>query len=320
MLFQLLTSSVHHLEITVEISPFRNNDTKKNNIFQSSDATIALSSYSSELPHNANWNLVGNPYPCYVNGTALGFDGIVIIWNQYRQQYEALNMNDDVYVFTPFEAFFIQAPVGTTSTTMAADGRQITRKIIEPLNARAEMAANADRKVINLTLNNGKDSDRTRVVINPAAKMDYEIGRDASKMESLNANASTLFSLQNGVQMAINERPLGEGMVSLGLRAATAGTYTIALATDPAIDVELIDLQENRTVTLGTEGYSFQTSAGTVTGRFMLRIGKGMVTDVQSVAMPSQQTEQLYDLQGRLMNNGPQKGIYVKNGKKVVVK
>jgi len=296
------------------------NDPKKNTIFQSSDANIALPAYASELSHNANWNLVGNPYPCYVNGTALGFDGIVTIWNQYRQQYEALNMNDDVYVFSPFEAFFIQAPVGTTSTTMAADGRQTTRKIIEALKARAEVAANADRKVINLTLNNGTDGDRTRVVINPAAKMDYEIGRDASKMEPLNKNVPSLFSLQNGVQMAINERPLGEGVVNLGFTAATAGTYTIAMSSEPGLDVELIDLQENRTVTLDSEGYTFQTGAGTVTGRFMLRIGNGMVTNVQYVAMPSQQTEQVYDLQGRRISNGIQKGVYVKNGKKVVVK
>ena len=46
----------------------------------------------------------------------------------------------------------------------------------------------------------------------------------------------------------------------------------------------------------------------------------GNETAVESVAMPSQQTEQVYDLQGRRVSGQLKRGIYIKNNKKVFVR
>lgn len=300
-------------------------DASKNKIFLNTDATIAVTPHASELAHNANWNLVGNPYPCYVNGTALGFDGIVTIWNNYREQYEALSMTDDAYVFSPYEAFFVQTAVGQTGIAMSKDGRQISRKIPEVLGARADMAQNSDRKVINITLNPqpstlNSTGDRTRVVINPAARQDYEIGRDASKMESLSEQTASLYTLQNGVQMAINERPLGEGLVNLGMKVAEVGTYTIALSSEPGISVELIDQQENTVTALNGTSYTFQAKGGQTNSRFVLRIG-GTTTGVAEIENGGLKMNDAasYNLNGQRINDS-HKGIVVKNGKKFIVK
>ena len=117
------------------------------------------------------------------------------------------------------------------------------------------------------------------------------------------------------MQYAINERPIGNGEIYLGLQLPAGGTYTIALQTKAEGPVTLIDKEDGTEADLTTAAYSFQTDGGTLNSRFLLRLG---TTDgVQSVALPTQQTEQLYDLQGRRTEK-PQKGIYVKNGKKVV--
>lgn len=297
------------------------NNTNKNKLFQAGDAAVSVTAHTSEMDHDANWNLVGNPYPCYVNASAFDFDGIVTIWNDYNNNYEALSTTDDVYVFSPFESFFLQSPVYQNAITMAADGRQLSRKIEQPLQARQLAArANTDRKVINLTLSNSDDCDRTRVVINPEAKAGYEIGRDASKMQSLVEGVSSFYSLQGGQPLAINERPLADGLVDLGMKLAANGSYTIAMTSDPGIEVELIDEQENRTVSLNAgESYTFTAKAGNVKGRFALRIG-GTATALQSVAMPAQQAATaVFSLSGQRIDRA-QKGVYIVNGKKVVVK
>ena len=53
--------------------------------------------------------------------------------------------------------------------------------------------------------------------------------------------------------------------------------------------------------------------------RFVLLLPAEGITSVTSVAVPSQQAEQLYDLQGRqLKGESTTKGFYIKNGKKYI--
>lgn len=52
-----------------------------------------------------------------------------------------------------------------------------------------------NRQVVNLLLAGEKASDRTRVVFNEAASLEYEIGLDAAKFGSPNAEAASFYSL-----------------------------------------------------------------------------------------------------------------------------
>lgn len=54
---------------------------------------------------------------------------------------------------------------------------------------------------------------------------------------------------------------------------------------------------------------------------FSLNLGDGETTNIQNTNFTNYtNSEELYDLQGRRVNNANQKGVYIKNGKKVIVK
>ena len=162
----------------------------------------------------------------------------------------------------------------------------------------------------------------TRVVLNSEALASYELERDAAKFFSFNASVPQIYTVDAlGNSYAINERPIGNGVVGLGYYAGQEGYYTIqALRADGTI--QLRDNVLNKTVDLATEGYTFHSEAtgGMNQSRFQLILGLGgETTAIQSVAAESQQTGLVYDLQGR-KTTATQKGIYVKDGRKVVNK
>ena len=70
----------------------------------------------------------------------------------------------------------------------------------------------------------------------------------------------------------------------------------------------------------GNEG-EFTTTDNSFESRVAMRFidGGGEATAVQSVAVVQQQTGHCYDLQGRRVEQ-PSKGLYVKDGRKVIIK
>ena len=47
--------------------------------------------------------------------------------------------------------------------------------------------------MFNFIVSSGERSDRARIVLNPAAAMDYEVGRDASKFFSDNSDFAQIY-------------------------------------------------------------------------------------------------------------------------------
>jgi len=289
---------------------------------------VKLDRYHSEFAHDRSWNLIGNPYPCYFDIQKIETTAPLVVWRyttSYGGQYQAYSPLDDDLILFPGQAFFIQRPLDQESVVFHREGRQHDLKLhYDVEQARVTRAATKSRQVYNLLLS-GKTEilDRTRFVINEAATLDYEQGRDASKFFSLDASAAHLYIIRSGVRYAIDERPLDNGTIQLGLKTAAEGTYTISLGNSryekrgARYEIILLDRETGTETDLTTDNYTFQASAGTSDSRFTVRFGG--ITTVPSVTMPSQQTEQLYDLQGRPVTN-PQSGIYVRNNKKVIIK
>lgn len=314
---------------TVEFVFHPVNNEKKNNIFAYQDVVMPLSTYASEYAHNRSWNLVGNPYPAYFDTHSIEHNGVITVyqssydsWSDSYGSYAAYSLLDDDYVLRPNEAFFVQCPIDATSMTFKAEGRTheynsnngngTTRA------SRRVAASNSNRHVYNLTLTNGEFTDKTRLVINPDAKMDYEISCDASKFMSDNQNVPQLYVFDNGIRYSIDERPLGGGIISLGARFGQTGDYTIQLKNNPAKDVSIMlaDAETGKQVNLAEEAYSFTAQAGIAEGRFSLQIGNG-VTGIDELSTLSSQSSTQYDLQGRRTNIQTQKGINIinQNGK-----
>ena len=296
------------------------NNSNKNNIFTYQDVVKPLTTYTSEYAHNRSWNLVGNPYPSYYNTNAIEHNGVITVWNGYG--YSAYSLLDDEYQLHPNEAFFVQCPTDATSMTFKAEGRTHVYKENDDnyyTRSRAlRSPAYSNRKVYNLTLSNSDFSDRARIVINPDAKMDYEISCDASKFMSDDASIPQLYVLNNSIRYAIDERPLGNGIITLGARFGQTGEYTIALKNNPSEDmtVLLIDNVTGQEVNIAEDAYTFTAQAGTCESRFTLQIGNE-TTGIAELTTTNSQSSTQYDLQGRRTNAQSQKGIYIikQNGK-----
>lgn len=302
-------------------------------IFNADNRTVALEEHLAEFEHNRSWNLIGNPYPSYFDTRFLDFGAPFMVWNSNNQNYEAYSPVDDSYILAPAEAFFVQRPVDQESITFLKDGRQTdryARTLVEeepasaPQRIRAAYDSNAhaaaQRTVFNITLTkDGQQADRTRVVINEAATMQYDLSRDAAKFTGTEPAVSQIFTINGATRYAINERPLNNGQALLGLHFGTDGTYTIGLSNQPDGQVTLEDRLTGTKLQLnGTAGYSFTAKAGDSTDRFVLHFDAVATGINAATANEADRNDDTYTLDGRKVNNPTAPGLYIKGGKKVI--
>lgn len=302
-------------------------------IFNADNRTVALEEHLAEFEHNRSWNLIGNPYPSYFDTRFLDFGAPFMVWNSNNQNYEAYSPVDDSYILAPAEAFFVQRPVDQESITFLKDGRQTdryARTLVEeepasaPQRIRAAYDSNAhtaaQRTVFNITLaKDGQQADRTRVVINEAATMQYDLSRDAAKFTGTEPTVSQIFTINGATRYAINERPLNNGQALLGLHFGTDGTYTIGLSNQPDGQVTLEDRLTGTKLQLnGTAGYSFTAKAGDSTDRFVLHFDAVATGINAATTNEADRNDDTYTLDGRKVNNPTAPGLYIKGGKKVI--
>lgn len=237
--------------------------------------TFPLAEYPSENSGDQNWNLVANPYAAYYDIYYTDFSAPITIWN--GNGYTAYRVLDDnTLALKPMQAFFVQTPEQVSSISFPLEGRQLTSDINHAVNA--PDANERTRFLYDLELMyDNKDSvvtvDRTRVVINPEASLDYEMTCDASKFMSFDKTVPQMYTFDDAnTRMSINERPLGDGIVRLGLYLPAKTIYTIT-APRAQGEVWLYD-SETSQETLLSEGaeYSFTSRTGGYSdSRFTLR-------------------------------------------------
>lgn len=288
--------------------------------FSNREFVKALAANDSESAANKGWNLVGNPWQCYYNIHKLNFTAPITCWNVNNRNYTAYSIIDDDYAILPGEAFFVQCPDEINSISFPIDGRQLT-SVIESQNAiRAREPMANERKLIDVELSNGELADKTRFVLNPRAQMEYELTRDASKFFSMDAEVPQIYTIEQEQMLAINERPFGEGTVQIGFRVAMDGKYTISAPRNGFSDITLIDTETGAETDLTNEdGYTFTAKAGTDDSRFVLRVGGSDATEIVEVKTDDVKDGSYYNLNGQKVN-APTKGVYIVNGKKVLVK
>ena len=81
-----------------------------------------------------------------------------------------------------------------------------------------------------------------------------------------------------------------------------------------------IDREAGKEIRLdGSEGYTFEANEGDTEDRFVVRFAGGELTGIQTIANGNSDNEKYYNLNGMQIEQ-PKKGLYLKNGKKVVVK
>ena len=298
------------------------NNSKKNNIFASVDVEQPLNVYTSEFAHNRSWNLVGNPYPSFFNSQDIEHDGVITVWN--GDGYTAYSLVDDAYYLRPNEAFFVQCPANKESMKFNAEGRSHKYTSNSADYSRAKAArlmtkSDGNRHLYNFALSNGQYTDKARLVLNENAKLDYELNCDASKFMSDNFSVPQVYIIEKGQRMSIDERPLSDGVIELGVFCGTTDEYTISLAATGANNspIILIDKESGTETDLIHDVYHFKAATGTYNERFAIKIDNN-TTGVLHIEDNKENKKDIYNLNGQKLQ-APQKGINIINNKKGIV-
>ena len=301
----------------------------KNYVVSNNEFVKALEANPSDVTANKGWNLVGNPWATYYNIHKLNFTAPITVWDGSNRKYVAYSIIDDDYAIKPLEAIFVQCPDEVNSISFPIDGRQLTTKIESQNGAPSRNPQNMERKLIDVELTDGNMKDKTRFVLNPQASTDYEISCDASKFFSMDASVPQIYTLEQGTQLAINERPLAEGAVQIGIRLAADGAYTLSAPRCQFKRILLVDTETGISTDLALGGsYTFTGKAGTDNSRFLLSVDEATLTGIDDVETNQNHQNVYYNLSGQRISVSSAssessvlpKGVYIKNGKKVIIK
>lgn len=270
-----------------------------------------LEANPSENAADNGWNLVGNPYQCWYNIHRLNFIAPITVNNDGC--YEAYSIIDDDYAIAPNQAFFVQCPESVSEISFPLEGRQMT-SVIESQNAAPSKTPRVtDRQLMDFTVSDGENTDRTRVVMNSEATMGYDAACDAAKFMA-EVGVPQIYTYDSkGNKYAINERPDGNGVVKMGFVADKDGVFTIALTRNDAGQVMLTDLETGAVVDLMQQDYSFSAVAGTYDNRFEVYAKKTVTGIDGAVAQASNNVRTVW---GGIMASGNVK-VYALDGKMV---
>lgn len=294
----------------------------KSYVMSNNEFIKALADNNTDQAAHKGWNLVGNPWQCYYNIHKLNYTAPISLWN--GSTYIAYSIADDDYAIRPNEAFFVQSP-GNASISFPVDGRQLTSAITSQNGSRIANASN--RQIFDLQIAYGDLKDKTRLVVNPDANLDFEFDCDASKMMSMDADIPQIYSLGlDQTQYAINERPAENGELRLGLIFRHDGEYTLSSVRNSIGQVFLKDNETGITTDLSQNEYNFSANAGITELRFTLAFSNS-VTGIKALSTKDETVEEVFTLDGVKVANDRdalKKGIYVirkgQQTQKVIIK
>ena len=281
--------SLNNVYDAVVTFPSRNTVTK-NKLFASTNVIVPLEEYPAEFAHNRSWNLVGNPYPCYYDMHFLqdDFTTPIVVWR--GRNYQVYSPVDDDIILRPNEAFFVQRPIETEQMTFGIEGRldytAATSTDVTPgAKAPAMMGkTTSNRSVFNFNVEGSGSDDRARIVMNEKATMNYNINTDACKFFAEQPQSIELY-VNGDVRYDICERPLANGIATLGMRVATAGTYTLSLngRNIEGWTVILTDTETGSSVVLNNTPYLFEAKAGETASRFVLTFKQSQTNAINGI-------------------------------------
>lgn len=289
---------------------FTASDDTRNHIFKSHDVTLTLQEHASSVSNDANWNLVGNPYPSFFDIYYMDYTAPITLWDTNNRTFTAKSVADDQVALRPFQAFFVQKPTLISELTFRTDGRQATKTIDRSAAAPRMTPVVASRHFVELAITDGSTTDLTRVVVNHAASDDFCADNDATKMMA-DGTTPQIYTHAAGDIYAINEGAHQSGSVKVGVQIAHSGTYTITM---PRNDVRA------RLYDYGVEvelPYTFAADEGVEDNRFT--IGFDTTTTGIDAIKPGAKTDgAIYTLDGIRVSTTAPKGIYIQNHKKIV--
>lgn len=243
------------------------------------------------------FNLVGNPYPSYLNWNAItGFgtearrtDIRPTIW--YRTRTTGGAMVFDTFdgedgtdngkqglvngFIPPLQAFWVKVNTDNSATSLVLNNNHRAHRAGSGHLLKVKAAD--ERKVIRLAISNGINRDVTIISTNPEASVSYD-ALDSEKMSAGNTAVPEIFTLIGEKELVINKlNELSAGMsFTVGIRPGKAGTYTLTL-TEGTVTGELsCKLTDHHTGAITQleigENYTFTSDGGVSNDRFSLEL------------------------------------------------
>ncbi|WP_178986419.1 lamin tail domain-containing protein [Winogradskyella helgolandensis] len=257
-------------------------------------------SVSNSGPFYSKWNLIGNPYPSYMNvqdflsntnnlttldannAGIYGYDGDAsdgwVIYN--------LNTIDYTTALAPGQGFFVAVEnTGTVEFNSNIRQHGTTDDFI------AGRSSNTNQH-LRLELNNGNKTYKTDFYFNDNSSDGLDLGYDAG-MFGNSAGSFAIYSHlvedNTGLDMAIQSLAkdfLLEGIVPLGINANEGEQLTIAIETSSlpqTVEVYLEDTVENTFTLLNTSNYVITPSSTLEgTGRFYLHFSNTTLSNLEN--------------------------------------
>jgi C1A family cysteine protease len=225
---------------------------------------------SGNLTHdNEGWNLIGNPYPSFIDWDAAGWtktnvsDAIYLSVNSstWATYVGGVGTNGGSKYIAPGQGFFVHvAGNGPGTIAMSNDIR---------VHSSGLFYKNPTDMLARLKITGNGFSDETVIRFLSEATSGFDDHLDALKLFGDASNAAQLYSIGN-VPLVINSLP-EINPVRIGLRANTKGQFTIAATeANGFADVKLEDTKTGTITDLKTDSYSFSFDSGENEDRFIL--------------------------------------------------
>ena len=202
-------------------------------------------------------------------------------YNSSYYKFEGWKVNGQI-ISTDSYLYYTMPSANTTLEACFSEIPYDPENPVEP-SSQGGNVDNSTRRIMDVSIGNSSGYvDKTRIVLNEKRSIDYESDCDASKFTS-NTAGFQIYSIGGDVKYSINERPLDNGEIPLGIIVKNAGSVTIG-ATRLECSATLVDKVLNKEQDLVLGNYTFDSEAGTFDDRFYIRIA---VTDALTITAKS---------------------------------
>ena len=232
------------------------------------------------------FNLVGNPYPSYLNWddvektniqTTMWYrsnNGLSMVFDTYNSVGAVGTDNNGTAVnkfIPPMQAFWVRVSNDGDIASLTFKNSMRSHQTGNLLKS------NTQNDIIRLKVSNGTNSDEAIVVFNADATNGID-AFDSEKMSNNDASIPELYTVANSQKLVINglESAVSNPIIPLGFKTAKAGTYTItakAIEGLNGVPVILEDKLLNKIQDLTQlSSYSFSSDSVDNASRFVLRL------------------------------------------------
>jgi hypothetical protein len=233
------------------------------------------------------WNLVGNPYPSYIDWNASGWTKTNVLGTTYRHVNNdeltgwatfngTLGTNGGTRYIAPCQGFFVEA---NANGTLGMSNAVRTHQTAPYYKSSEDVVPN----LIRLEISGNGFKDDAVVYFTPTATTEFDGESDARKLFGDVAEAPQIYSF-GPTPLAINTlRELAS--VPVGIHAGTNGTFTIA-ATE-INDLSYVTLEDTKTgvfTELANKSYTFDFIAGENEQRFKLHFSSVGVDEKETTS------------------------------------